>query len=61
MKDTEFEIFHGDALLNQWDILNELNQVKRWNLMPPVANPPFSLRWELNETLAEIFGLKVMV
>ena len=29
MKDTEFEIFHGDTLLNQWDELNEMNPAKK--------------------------------
>ena len=24
VKDTEFEIHHGDSLLNDWDILNEM-------------------------------------
>src|SRR3546814_8684165 len=25
MKDSEFEIFHGDTLLNEWDMLRETN------------------------------------
>ena len=25
VKDTEFEIYHGDTLTNDWDILRELN------------------------------------
>src|SRR5690625_4434590 len=29
IKDTEFEIFHGDTLLNQWDLLNEMNPSKK--------------------------------
>jgi len=29
VKDTEFEIFHGDTLLNEWDILRELNPAKK--------------------------------
>lgn len=28
VKDTEFEIHHGDSLLNDWDILNEMNPAK---------------------------------
>ena len=28
MKDTEFEIFHGDTLENQWELLNEMNPSK---------------------------------
>ena len=33
VKDTEFEIHHGDTLLNDWDILNEMNPAKKWSLM----------------------------
>src|SRR3546814_13393928 len=28
MKDSEFEIFHGDTLLNEWDMLRETNPAK---------------------------------
>lgn len=58
MKDTEFEIFHGDTLLNQWDILNQMNPTKKIEFDAIVANPPFSLRWELNDTLADDFRFK---
>ena len=58
MKDTEFEIFHGDTLLNQWDLLNEMNPRKKIEFDAIVANPPFSLRWEPNDTLAEDFRFK---
>jgi len=58
MKDTEFEIFHGDTLLNQWDLLNEMNPSKKMEFDAIVANPPFSLRWEPNDTLAEDFRFK---
>lgn len=58
LKDTEFEIFHGDTLLNQWSILNEMNPSKKVEFDAIVANPPFSLRWEPNETLAEDFRFK---
>ena len=58
MKDTEFEIFHGDTLLNQWDLLNEMNPSKKVEFDAIVANPPFSLRWEPNDTLAEDFRFK---
>lgn len=58
MKDTEFEIFHGDTLLNQWDLLNEMNPAKKKEFDAIVANPPFSLRWEPNDTLAEDFRFK---
>lgn len=58
MKDTEFEIFHGDTLLNQWDDLNEMNPAKKLEFDAIVANPPFSLRWEPNEAMAEDFRFK---
>ena len=58
MKDTEFEIFHGDTLLNQWELLNEMNPSKKIEFDAIVANPPFSLRWEPNDTLAEDFRFK---
>lgn len=58
MKDTEFEIFHGDTLLNQWGLLNEMNPSKKIEFDAIVANPPFSLRWEPNDTLAEDFRFK---
>jgi len=58
MKDTEFEIFHGDTLENQWHILNEMNPSKKLEFDAIVANPPFSLRWEPNDALAEDFRFK---
>lgn len=58
MKDTEFEIFHGDTLLNQWDVFNQMNPSKKMEFDAIVANPPFSLRWEPNDTLADDFRFK---
>jgi len=58
VKDTEFEIYHGDTLLNEWDLLNEMNPAKKMEFDAIVANPPFSLRWEPNETLADDFRFK---
>jgi type I restriction enzyme M protein len=58
MKDTEFDIFHGDTLLNQWDLLNEMNPSKKIEFDAIVANPPFSLRWEPNDKLANDFRFK---
>lgn len=56
--DTEFQIFHGDSLLNDWSIFNEMNPSKKLECDAVVANPPFSYRWEPNETLAEDFRFK---
>lgn len=58
MKDTEFEIFHGDTLENQWDMLNEMNPAKKITFDAIVANPPFSLRWEPSEAMAADFRYK---
>ncbi len=58
MKDTEFEIFHGDTLLNQWNLLNEMNPGKKMEFDAIVANPPFSLRWEPSEAMGEDFRFK---
>ena len=53
VKDTEFEIFHGDTLANDWDMLRELNPAKKPTFDAIVANPPFSYRWEPNEAMAD--------
>lgn len=58
LKDSEFKIFHGDSLLNDWDILNEMNPAKKLEIDAVVANPPFSYRWEPNDTLGEDFRFK---
>ena len=55
VKDTEFEIHHGDSLLNDWDILNEMNPAKKMKFDAVVANPPFSYRWEPTEALGRRF------
>lgn len=53
VKDTEFEIFHGDTLTNDWDILRELNPAKKPAFDAIVANPPFSYRWEPSDAQAD--------
>lgn len=53
VKDTEFEIYHGDTLTNDWDMLRELNPAKKPSFDAIVANPPFSYRWEPTDALAE--------
>ena len=44
--DSEFEIFHGDTLTNDWAMLRDSNPVKPVTFDAVVANPPFSLKWE---------------
>jgi type I restriction enzyme M protein len=53
VKDTEFEIYHGDTLTNDWDILRELNPAKKPSFDAIVANPPFSYRWDTTDALAD--------
>ncbi|OOF38313.1 type I restriction-modification system subunit M [Rodentibacter rarus] len=58
MKDTEFTIHHGDSLLNDWDMLNEMNPARKPLFDAIVANPPFSYRWEPKEDLVNDFRFK---
>ncbi|MFN8308422.1 MAG: type I restriction-modification system subunit M [Chitinophagales bacterium] len=58
LKDTEFEIFHGDTLKNQWDKLNEMNPAKKARFDAIVANPPFSLKWDPTDTTGDDFRFK---
>ncbi|NLP61218.1 type I restriction-modification system subunit M [Paraburkholderia sacchari] len=53
VKDTEFEIYHGDTLTNDWDFLRETNPAKKPQFDAVVANPPFSYRWEPSEAMSE--------
>jgi type I restriction enzyme M protein len=53
VKDTEFEIYHGDTLTNDWDMLREPNPAKKPAFDAVVANPPFSLRWEPGDAMSE--------
>ena len=53
VKDTEFEIFHGDTLANEWDMMREQNPARRPSFDAIVANPPFSYRWEPTDALAD--------
>ena len=58
VKDSEFEIHHGDSLTNDWDMLNEMNPAKKLQCDAVVANPPFSYRWQPSEALGEDFRFK---
>lgn len=51
VKGHRFEIHHGDTLVNDWDILNEMNPAKKLEFDAVVANPPFSYRWEPTEAM----------
>ena len=53
VKDSEFEIFHGDSLKNDWEMLRETNPAKKPKFDAVVANPPFSFRWEPTEAIGE--------
>lgn len=58
MKDSEFDIYYGDSLINHWELLNEMNPSKKMEFDAIVANPPFSLRWDPNDALGEDFRFK---
>ena len=58
VKDTEFEIYHGDTLTNDWDFLRETNPAKKPQFDAIVANPPFSYRWEPGEAMSEDMRFK---
>ncbi|MFC6307237.1 type I restriction-modification system subunit M [Paraburkholderia dipogonis] len=58
VKDTEFEIYHGDTLTNDWDFLRETNPAKKPKFDAIVANPPFSYRWEPGEAMNEDMRFK---
>lgn len=58
VRDSEFEIYHGDSLMNEWDWLREMNPTKMPKFDAVVANPPFSYRWEPTEVLGEDMRFK---
>lgn len=58
VKDTEFEIYHGDTLTNAWDYLRETNPAKKPQFDAVVANPPFSYRWEPTDSISEDMRFK---
>lgn len=58
VKDSEFQIWHGDSLLNDWSILKEMNPAKKMQFEAVVANPPFSYRWQPKEETENDFRFK---
>ncbi len=58
VKDTEFDIYHGDTLTNAWDFLRETNPAKRPQFDAVVANPPFSYRWDPSDSISEDMRFK---
>lgn len=58
VKDSEFEIFHGDTLKNDWDMLKEANPARKPQFDAVVANPPFSLRWTPKDEHSEDMRFK---
>ncbi len=49
VKDSAFEIFHGDTLTNDWETFRKNTDNIEFDAV--VANPPFSYRWEPKEDL----------
>jgi type I restriction enzyme M protein len=58
LKDSEFAIYHGDSLTNDWPKLSEMNPAKKLKCDAIVANPPFSYRWQPTEAMAQDFRFK---
>lgn len=58
IKDSEYEIHHGDSLANDWDILSEQNPARKIVFDAVVANPPFSLKWDPKDSMADDFRFK---
>ncbi len=58
VKDSESDIYHGDSLANDWDMLRETNPAKMARFDAVVANPPFSYKWDPNDALAEDIRFK---
>jgi len=53
LKVSDFEIFHGDTLTNDWNKLREDNPAKMLKFDAVIANPPFSYRWQPTDSLAQ--------
>ena len=58
VKDTEFDLYLGDTLTNEWDMLRETNPAKKPQFDAIVANPPFSYRWDSGDAAAEDMRFK---
>ncbi|MEW6092112.1 MAG: type I restriction-modification system subunit M, partial [Pseudomonadota bacterium] len=58
VRDTEFDIHHGDSLENDWDILREPNPAKKVEFDAVIANPPFSYRWSPTEEMEKDFRFR---
>ena len=58
VKDSEFRIYHGDTLTNDWDWLRETNPAKMPKFDAVVANPPFSYRWEPTKAMGDDMRFK---
>ena len=53
VKDDAFKIFHGNTLTNEWTDIFKPNDLKTIEFDAIVANPPFSLKWNPREKLAQ--------
>ena len=53
VKDDAFKIFHGNTLTNEWTDIFNPTDLKKIEFDAIVANPPFSLKWNPREELAQ--------
>ena len=45
VEDAQFDIFHGDSLRNDWDILNEMDSAEKLQFDAVIASPSFGYTW----------------
>jgi len=58
MKDMNFEIYHGDSLINEWSILHETNLQENLFFDAIVAHLPVISRWESEDPLSHNMRFK---
>ncbi len=53
VNNTQCNIFHGDTLTNDWEMLSNANPSTQTKFDAIVANPPFSYRWDPKDDTAQ--------
>ena len=58
MKDSDFELHHGDTLHNDWPVLCEMDPEKKNHFDAIVFHPPRNRRWYPNDTMDQDIRFK---
>ena len=53
LKDIDFELYHGDSLTNDWDMLRETNPTKKFNFDAVISFPPYFYQWDSDPMLSK--------